>query len=271
MISTDAALARILALIGPLPGEDVALADAAGRVLAAPARADRAQPAFAASAMDGYATRLADAVPGARLRVIDTAQAGQAATRPVEPGTAIRIFTGAPMPTGADRVVIQEDTTAEGDWVTLADNPGDGPHVRPIGADFAAGFTLDPPRRLRPADIALLAAMNLGWVSVTRRPVVALIATGDELVAPGQPLGPDQIPASNAYGLAALCAAQGAAPQILPIARDTTADLDRAFDAAAAADIVVTIGGASVGAHDLVRPVAAARGLDLSFWKVAMR
>jgi hypothetical protein len=190
VISTDAALARILALIGPLPGEDVALADAAGRVLAAPARADRAQPAFAASAMDGYATRLADAVPGARLRVIDTAQAGQAATRPVEPGTAIRIFTGAPMPTGADRVVIQEDTTAEGDWVTLADNPGDGPHVRPIGADFAAGFTLDPPRRLRPADIALLAAMNLGRVSVTRRPVVALIATGTSWSRPASHWAP---------------------------------------------------------------------------------
>jgi molybdopterin molybdotransferase len=271
MIPVAEALARILALIAPLPGEDVALTAAAGRVLAAPARAARAQPPFAVSAMDGYAARAADARPGARLTVVATAQAGQAAGHPVGPGQAIRIFTGAPMPGGADRVVIQEDVTADGATILLGPDIGPGPHVRPAGADFAAGFALAPPRRLSPADIALLAAMNLARVTVARRPRIALIATGDELVTPGQTPGPDQIPASNAYGLHALCAAQGADPRILPIARDTAADLSRAFDSASDADIVVTIGGASVGDRDLVRTVAAARGLDLAFWKVAMR
>jgi molybdopterin molybdotransferase len=271
VIPTAEALTRILALIAPLPAETVPLGAAAGRVLAAPLRARRAQPPCPVSAMDGYAVRASDAVPGARLGVIDTAQAGQAATRGLGPGQAIRIFTGAPVPAGADRVVIQEDVRADGDTILVADDPGPGPHIRPAGADFAEGFEIAAPRRLSAADIALIAAMNHGHVDVARRPDIALIATGDELVEPGGTPGPDQIPASNAHGLAALCAAQGAAPRILPIARDTEADLDRAFDAAAGADIVVTIGGASVGARDLVRQVAAARGLDLAFWKVAMR
>jgi molybdopterin molybdotransferase len=220
VITVEEALAACLALTRVLPGERAALAEAAGRVLSEPVFATRDQPPFAASAMDGYAVRSEDAKPGQRLTVVGEAPAGRAWDGEIGPAEALRIFTGAPMPRGADRVVIQEDVTRDGEVITLGDRLDHGPHVRPSGADFRKGARIEAPRRLSPADLALAAAMNAATLTVTRRPVVALIATGDELVLPGDDPRPDQITASNTYGLKALVEAEGAIARLLPIARD---------------------------------------------------
>jgi molybdopterin molybdotransferase len=211
MLSVADALSLVLAAAEPvLPAETVALAAASGRTLAAPLMALRTQPPFPASAMDGYALRAADAtVPGATLTVIGTAAAGHAFGGRIGPGEAVRIFTGAPVPEGASQVVIQEDVIASGARILLKDGLDAGLNIRPAGQDFRAGDTLGP-RRLRPADLALLAAMNVARVPVARRPVVALIATGDELVMPGESPRADQIIASNAFALAAMAEAEGA-------------------------------------------------------------
>ncbi len=266
MISVEVALARCLALAAPLAAETVRLQDAHGRWMCAPAVARRDQPPFAASAMDGYAVT-GDPVPGATFTVIGEAGAGHAFAARVGPGEAVRIFTGAPVPDGATRVIIQEDVDAAGPVITVKPNADTAAHIRPKGQDFRAGAALSP-RCLRPNDLALLAAMNVAQVSVTRRPVVALIATGDELVMPGEDPRPDQIIASNSFALKAMVEAEGAEARLLPIARDTEAELATVLGLAAGADLIVTIGGASVGDHDLVGRVA---GLDRSFWKIAMR
>ena len=271
MITVDQAMDHLFSLVTPLGTEEVPLAQAAGRVLARDAVARRDQPPFAASAMDGYALRADDARPGARLKVMGEAAAGHRFDGAVGPGQALRIFTGAPVPEGADRVVIQEDVSRDGDLVILGDSLGEGPHIRHAGADFKAGDSLAAPCILSPADIALLAAMNIPAVTVARQPVVALISTGDELVMPGEAPGPDQIIASNTFGLKALLDCHGADTRILPIARDTRASLETAFGLAEGADLVVTIGGASVGDHDLVGDVAAALGMQRAFYTVAMR
>ncbi|MBP7241035.1 gephyrin-like molybdotransferase Glp [Amaricoccus sp.] len=271
MLSVADAHARILALVAPLGEEEIPLAEAGGRVLARPVAASRDQPPFAASAMDGYAVRDADAVPGARLRVIGAAQAGAAFSGVVGPGEAARIFTGAPMPPGADAVVIQEDAEREGDTILVRPGRDGARHVRPAAADFAAGTTISAPRRLRPADVALLAAMNAARVPVARRPVVAIIPTGDEIVAPGGVPGPDQIVASNNYGLKAMVEAAGGEARLLPIARDTPESLAAVLALTGDADLVVTLGGASVGDFDIVQKTAIAHGLALDFHKVAIR
>lgn len=271
MITVDAALAQLFALVGPLPVETVPLAQAAGRVLAEPVTARRDQPPFAASAMDGYAVAGADVTPGARFTVIGEAAAGHRFDGTVAKGQATRIFTGAPLPAGTDHVVIQEDVTRDGDMITLGDTLESKAYVRPAGADFRIGDSIAAPRLLSPSDIALLAAMNIAQVPVTRRPTVAIIATGDELVQPGEDPGPDQIIASNSYGLAALLQALGAQTRLLPIARDNVPALTLAFDLAKGADLIITIGGASVGDHDLVGDVAQANGMERAFYKIAMR
>ena len=271
MISVDAALAACLALARPLGSETVPLAEAGGRVLAAPVVARRDQPPFAASAMDGYAVRDVEAIPGRRLRVMGEAPAGRHWAGTIGPGEALRIFTGAPMPAGTDRVIIQEDVTREGDRITLGRNLSHGSNVRPSGADFVAGDTIPAPRRLSPADIALAAAMNAAVLSVARRPDVALIATGDELVSPGEDPAPDQIIASNTYGLKARIEAEGGRARLLPIARDRRESLAQVLELAAGADLIVTVGGASVGDHDLVGAVAAGMGLERAFYTVAIR
>ncbi|WP_444668450.1 molybdopterin molybdotransferase MoeA [Cereibacter changlensis] len=268
MISVEEALERALALVSPLEAETVALAEACGRFMCAPAVARRDQPPFAASAMDGYALA-GDPVAGDRFTLIGEAGAGHAFTGRVGPGEAVRIFTGAPLPAGADRVVIQENVEAEGAAIRLTE-ASDGRNIRPAGQDFRAGDSLSP-RRLRPNDLALLAAMNIAEVPVTRRPVVALVATGDELVMPGETPRDDQIIASNSFTLKALAEAEGAEVRLLPIARDTEAELRTVLEMAAGADIVVTIGGASVGDHDLVGKVAGEMGLERAFYKIAMR
>uniref|UniRef100_UPI003B52970C molybdopterin molybdotransferase MoeA n=1 Tax=Roseovarius indicus TaxID=540747 RepID=UPI003B52970C len=271
MISVDEALSHLFSLVAPLEAESAPLQDACGRVLAETVTARRDQPPFSASAMDGYAVQSSDAVPGARLSVIGEAAAGHGFAGGLSQGQAVRIFTGAPVPDGADRVVIQEDVTREGNTITLGDQLDDGPHIRRKGTDFSVGDAMKAPRRLTPSDVALLAAMNVPRVMVARKPVVALISTGDELVMPGEDPGPDQIIASNTFGLKAMLEQLGASARLLPIARDNTASLETAFDLAEGADLVVTIGGASVGDHDLVGDVAASLGMERSFYKVRMR
>lgn len=271
MITTAEALAHLFELVDVLPVETVALRDAAGRVLGEEAIATRDQPPFAASAMDGYAIQPQDAVSGAQLTVIGEAAAGHGFAGEVSRGEAVRTFTGAPLPKGANRVVIQEDVTRRDEQITLGDNLDPAAYVRPSGADFKAGDKIAAPRLLRPSDIALLAAMNIARVPVRAKPVVAIIATGDELVQPGETPSADQIIASNSYGLEALLRENGAEVRLLPIARDTLPSLGLAFDLAADADLIITIGGASVGDHDLVGEVAASKGMDRAFYKVAMR
>lgn len=271
MISVSEALDALFALARPVGSEVVSLATAAGRVLAEPVVASRNQPPFAASAMDGYALKGIEADPEAMFKVIGTSKAGARFEGNVGPGQAVRIFTGAPVPVGTDRVIIQEDVSREGDLITLARELDPGRYVRPAGMDFAIGDRVEAPRILGARDLALIAAMNAGEVTVRRRPVVALIATGDELVLPGETPGPDQIIASNGYGLKAMLEAAGARARLLPIARDDAASLRQVFEQAAGADLIVTIGGASVGDHDLVGPVAAELGMEQSFYKVAMR
>ena len=271
MISVEAALAQLLSLVRPLDVEDVPLRHAAGRVLARDVAATRTQPPFAASSMDGYALRRAEVEPDAMFKVVGEAAAGHRFEGALRAGQAVRIFTGAPVPEGADFVVIQEDVTRRGNLITLGHRIGSKDNIRPAGGDFEVGQTLHAPLRLRPADIALLAAMNIADVPVTRRPRVAILATGDELVQPGEVPGPDQIIASNSYGLAAMLEGLGAQVHMLPIARDTAASLKQAFSLAKGSDLIITIGGASVGDHDLVAPVAAEIGMEQAFYKVAMR
>ncbi|WP_417247771.1 gephyrin-like molybdotransferase Glp [Celeribacter sp.] len=273
MIPVSAALDHVFALCQPLGTEEVDLRDAAGRVLARPATANRAQPPFSASAMDGYAVCDADgtADAGQSYTVIGEAAAGHSFTRTLNAGQAVRIFTGAPVPEGATRVIIQENITRDGDTITQTAPSGDGDNIRPRGGDFNVGDTIAPPKRLTPADLTLLAAMNIPKVEVARRPTVALIATGDELVMPGETPSPDQIIASNSFGLAAMIEAAGGIARMLPIARDSEDSLRQSFDLAAGSDMIVTIGGASVGDHDIVGKVAGDLGLERAFHKVAMR
>ena len=270
MITTDQALTHLFGLVAPLPVETVPLRQAAGRVLAQSVNARRDQPPFAASAMDGYALRNANVV-NRHFTVVGEAAAGHAYSGQIGPQQAVRIFTGAPVPNGADRVIIQEDVVADGHSITLNDDLDTGLHIRPAGQDFKSGDAFNAPRVLTPSDIALLAAMNFAQVPVTRKPVVAIIATGDELVQPGEAPRDDQIIASNSFGLAALLEANGADVRLLPIARDTVPSLALAFDLAVGADMIITIGGASVGDHDLVGEVAQAKGMNRAFYKVAMR
>jgi molybdopterin molybdotransferase len=269
VISVDEALSRCLALVTPLPSEAVALRHAVGRMMSEPALAVRDQPPFDASAMDGYALR-GDPAAGNTFAVIGAAQAGLGFAGAVGDGQAVRIFTGAPVPQGATRVVLQEDVSVAGDMISLKPKADIARHIRPQGQDFKAGEGLAP-RRICPHDLALLAAMNIPQVQVHRRPVVAIIATGDELVMPGEEPGPGQIICSNSFAIAALVEAEGAIARILPIARDTVEDLTAVFGLAQKADLIVTIGGASVGDHDLVGPVAESLGLERAFWKIAMR
>lgn len=270
MISVEEALARCLALATPLSTETVPIRHANTRVLAAPAVARLTQPPFDASAMDGYALGRAGA-KGDSFSVIGEAGAGHGFAGRLAPDQATRIFTGAPLPEGAITIAIQEDVTAGGATITLNADTKAGDNIRPRGQDFAEGQPLPAPRRLRPNDLALLAAMNLPQVTVYRRPVVALIATGDELVMPGETPALDQIIASNTFALAAMVEAAGGEARMLPIARDTEADLRTVFSLTEGADLIVTIGGASVGDHDLVGKVAADLGLERAFWKIAMR
>lgn len=274
LLPVDEALSRLVEGIEPKSIDTVPLHQAGGRVLAADIRALRTQPPFDASAMDGYAVRADDATLGARLKVIGQAPAGQGYEGVVGPGEAVRIFTGAPLPAGADAIVIQEDTAASGDTVEIREAAIRGRHIRRRGLDFAEGdVVLKAGRLLDPAALSLAASANHPTLPVVGRPLVAIIATGDELLPPGSTPGPDQIISSNAYGVAAILREAGAEILDLGIAPDRhdaiKALVDRAREAGA--DVIVTLGGASVGDHDLVHSVLTSAGMELSFWKIAMR
>ncbi len=272
MLSIDEARARILAPLRPLPVETVPLAAAHGRVLAAPLTARLDNPPGPVSAMDGYALRAADGALGARLRVIGAAPAGHPFPGQLQPGEAVRLYTGSLMPPGADAVLLQEDALRDGDLVEIREAVRPARHVRPQGQDFAAGdLLLAPGRRLTARDIGLAAAANCPWLAVHRRPRIALLATGDEIALPGDPIPPGGIPSSNTHALAALIQAFGGDPLTLPIAPDTRDALAQAALAAAGADLLVTTGGASVGDYDLVQAALGDHGFQLDFWKVAMR
>lgn len=271
MISVTQALDNLFALAKPLGEEIVPLRAANGRVLAHDVASKRTQPPFAASAMDGYAVIGAEAQPDATFKVIGESAAGHGWRGDVRSGEAVRIFTGAPVPEGATRVILQEDVMRISNEITISGDIGTGDNIRPAGGDFKQGDVIKAPRRIGPADIALMASMNIAEVPVMRRPDVALISTGDELVMPGEEPGPDQIIASNTFGLYALLQDLGATPRLLPIAKDNPASLEMCFDLAKGADLVVTVGGASVGDHDIVADVAASVGMEQSFYKVAMR
>ena len=273
LLPVEDALARLLADAAPMPLETVELMAARGRILASPLAAKFTQPPFDASAMDGYAVRGPDvaALP-ARLKVIGEAAAGRGYTGTVSPGEAIRIFTGAPVPSGADTIVIQENCHRDGDFVVVREGTPDGGNLRPRGGDFLAGANLlKPGIRLGARQITLAAAMGHERLQVYRKPMVAILASGDELVLPGTTPATDQIVCSNPYGVAAMVAAAGGEPRFLGIAGDTRASLNAHIDQATGCDLLITIGGASVGDHDLIGPVLEARGLKLDFWKIAMR
>ena len=271
MLSTQQALSGILSLLQVTETEIIPLGQACGRVLAGNVAARRHQPPFRSSAMDGYAVRSADIGTHATFKVIGQSQAGLGFTGELAIGQAIRIFTGAPVPPVATRILIQEDVQRDGDTIVVKANFDPSLHIRPEGSDFKTGDIFPAPRRLTSADIGLLAAMGAGSLNVYKKPVVALICTGDELVMPGETPGADQIYSSNGLAIAALLEQHGAKANLLPIARDSTQSLGTAMDLAQGCDLMVAIGGASVGDHDLVQETALGKGLDLQFWKVALR
>ncbi len=274
MLSVEEARARIVAGFKPLGIEQVGLAEALGRVLAEDVASRVDQPPVAVSAMDGYAVRASDVTTTpVALKLVGYAAAGGGYDGVVGPGEAVRIFTGAPVPAGADAIVIQENTKAEGDRVSVVDGKAPaGRFVRPSGLDFKSGqVLLKAGRCLTARDVGLAAAMNRPWLRVRRRPRVAILATGDEVVMPGEPVGPSQILGSNSLTLAAFVTACGGEAVQLGIAPDDREALARMAAGAAGTDLLMTTGGASVGDHDLIREVLGGQGFALDFWKIAMR
>lgn len=273
MISVEEALTRLLAPLEILPPEQIALSDGLGRVLAEDLPARRTQPPFAVSAMDGYAVRAEDlSVIPANLRIVAEIPAGAGFDGKVGPGEAARIFTGAPLPDGTDTIVIQEDTERDGSGVLIREGAPKGRYVRREGLDFREGETLlRAGRRLTVRDLGLAAAMNRPWLFVHRRPRIGILSTGDEIVMPGDPIGPHQIVSSNGLALAAFVAACGAVPVSVGNAPDDPEALRRIAAATRGVDLLVTTGGVSVGEHDLVRDALAADGFALDFWRIAMR
>src|SRR5579872_3514346 len=272
MISVEEARERILATLHPTPAEIAALADAWGRITATPVTARLTQPPADVSAMDGYALRAADGTLGATLHVIGAAPAGHPFDRPVGPGQAVRLFTGSVVPQGADGILLQEDATAIGTEVRINEAVVAGRHIRRAGQDFAAGDTVVPAgRRLTARDIGLAAAANHPWLTVHRRPRVAILATGDEIAMPGEPIPSGGIVSSNSHALAALVRASGGEPVVLPVAADTREAIAAVADQVGGFDLLVTTGGASVGDHDLVISGLQTRGLVVDFWQIAMR
>jgi len=269
MISVQDARARVLAGLTPTAAEIVPLAESCGRVTAAAIISRLSHPPQDVSAMDGYAVRAADADP---RRVVGAAPAGHPWSGTLAAGQAVRLFTGSVVPDGADAVVLQEDTDRSDDNITIREAIRPGQHIRRGGGDFAdGGLLVDAGTKLSPRHVGLIAAGNHAWVSVHRRPLVAILATGDEIVLPGDPVGNGGIVSSNSHALSALVRACGGIPMVLPIAGDDRSVISAAAKSATGADLLVTTGGASVGDHDLVAESLRSQGMVLDFWKVAMR
>lgn len=269
MLSVEDARARILDGVGPVATEIVSIADAWGRVLAEPVTARVAQPPDDVSAMDGYALRSGD---GVDLTIVGQAPAGHPWVGRIGPGEAVRLFTGSVVPEGADCVVVQEDAETNGNVLILRERGRLGRHIRRRGSDFDAGATLVAAGvRLGARAVGLVAAANVPWVAVYRRPRVAILSTGDEIFWPGDPIPDGGVACSNPWALAGLVRGAGGEPTVLPIALDDPAALARALPAAGGFDLLLTSGGASVGDHDLVRAALLQAGMTLEFWRVAMR
>ena len=272
LISVDDARARILSGLRPMPAEIVALANAWNRVTAEPVLARLTQPPADVSAMDGYALRAADGGLHASLRVVGEAPAGHPFASAVGPGETVRLFTGSVVPSGADAILLQEDADRAGDTVVVNEAVIAGRHIRRAGQDFSAGDPVVPAgRRLTARDIGLAAAANHPWLSVHRRPRVAVLATGDEIAMPGEPIPSGGIVSSNSHALAALVRAMGGEATVLPVAKDTTEAVAAVADQVVGFDLLITTGGASVGDYDLVISGLRTRGLEIDFWQIAMR
>ncbi len=272
MISVDEARDRVLSALRPTAAETVGLSAGWNRVTAAPVIARLTQPPADVSAMDGYALRTLDGRLSATLRVVGAAPAGHPFGGRVGPGETVRLFTGSVVPDGADAILLQEDATRDGDIVRVNEAVVAGRHIRRAGQDFSAGDEVVPVgRRLTARDIGLAAAANHPWLVVHRYPRVAILATGDEISLPGEPIPPGGIVSSNSHALAALVRAVGGEPTVFPVARDDEAVIASVADQVQGMDMLVTTGGASVGDHDLVIKSLQARGMTLDFWQIAMR
>ena len=271
MISVTEALEKLFLIAKVTPVETVELKKCLGRVLAKPLESTRSNPPFPSSAMDGYAINKANLKSGAEFKVIGESAAGHSYPKKINKNEAVRIFTGSRVPDGANLVLMQEDVEADKKFIIVKENFDKKSNIRLEGSDFSKGYKVKTPLILGAKEISLLAAMNFAHLSVRKKPTVAIISTGDELVFPGESPKPDQIIASNAYGIAALCEECGAEPRILPIARDNLKSIEYIIGLAQDADLIITIGGASVGKYDLINEATNDFGVDKSFHKVAMR
>lgn len=274
LLSFDAALSFLINKIHPLAAEDVSISQALGRALASPVHAPRSQPPQALSAMDGYAVQQADLAAGlSRFTVIGESAAGSPFAETVHPGETVRIFTGATLPDGADRIIIQEDVTREGDAISVTGQLSEEHFVRSAGMDFEADkLLLKAEGKLSAIQIGLATAANCAQLSVYRQPKVALFATGDELVEPGLKLQPHHIINSAAYGLEALIQEWGGQAHRQPILPDDQETVGKQLlSAGNGMDLIITIGGASVGDYDVIKPAVKALGADIFFEKVAVR
>ena len=271
MISVTEALEKLFLIAKVTPVETVELKKCLGRVLAKPLESTRSNPPFPSSAMDGYAIHKANLKSGAEFKVIGESAAGHSYPKKINKNEAVRIFTGSRVPDGANLVLMQEDVEADKKFIIVKENFDKKSNIRLEGSDFSKGYKVKTPLVLGAKEISLLAAMNFAHLSVRKKPTVAIISTGDELVFPGESPKPDQIIASNAYGIAALCKECGAEPRILPIAQDNLKSIEYIIGLAQDADLIITIGGASVGKYDLINEATNNFGVDKSFHKVAMR
>ncbi len=271
MISVTEALEKLFLIAKVTPVETVELKKCLGRVLAKPLESNRSNPPFPSSAMDGYAINKANLKSGAEFKVIGESAAGHSYPKKINKNEAVRIFTGSRVPDGANLVLMQEDVEADKKLIIVKENFDKKSNIRLEGSDFSKGYKVKTPLILGAKEISLLAAMNFAHLSVRKKPTVAIISTGDELVFPGESPKPDQIIASNAYGIAALCEECGAEPRILPIAQDNLKSIEYIIGLAQDADLIITIGGASVGKYDLINEATNNFGVDKSFHKVAMR
>ena len=271
MISVTEALEKLFLIAKVTPVETVELKKCLGRVLAKPLESTRSNPPFPSSAMDGYAIDKANLKSGAEFKVIGESAAGHSYPKKINKNEAIRIFTGSRVPDGANLVLMQEDVEADKKFIIVKENFDKKSNIRLEGSDFSKGYKVKTPLIIGAKEISLLAAMNFAHLSVQKKPTVAIISTGDELVFPGESPKADQIIASNAYGIAALCKECGAEPRILPIAQDNLKSIEYIIGLAQDADLIITIGGASVGKYDLINEATNNFGVDKSFHKVAMR